>query len=227
MWKKMFTDKPKAIRSPLFILLILTVGISAVTFFFVKTQKEDVKTKEQMQKEMLPILCENRTAYLGNASQVGTLINQLPGTSNWKYSGMKMQTTEEPYELTISYQFYAKGQNKAELTKLEEVMKLEYTNTILLMALIENMGICNIELYQGDALIGSIQSDRLSLEEYFGSLYPYSENAAGMEELLSKIEEADSYSYLACHDATLKTLVFVQEGEQVFSLLEQEKNRCK
>jgi Antirepressor regulating drug resistance, predicted signal transduction N-terminal membrane component len=76
-------------------------------------------------------LMDNKTLYVGNASKVGGLIGGLPKPPGLEGKGMELQTTAEPYGVTINYT--AIDANK--LTSLD----VFYRNSILLLSLIDNV----------------------------------------------------------------------------------------
>lgn len=71
--------------------------------------------------EEKPDLFQRKGSYLGDASAVGSIVKELP--SNEAFTGMELQTKEEPYGLTLKY--------KASLSKEMIVHNASYLFTLI------------------------------------------------------------------------------------------------
>ena len=127
-------------------------------------------------------LSANRNPYIGDASANGRIIGLLPGLAGYEYAGTELQTSTEPYELTIFYR-------QTEPISVEEELEnadIMARNAMYLFAAIENMGRCQFELEPGawaehsGSMFGY---GREEMEEIYGPLYERSETPEGLRQL--------------------------------------------
>ncbi|TJY40640.1 DUF4825 domain-containing protein [Cohnella pontilimi] len=85
----------------------------------------------------LDLLLKNKTPYIGSASKVGGLISGLPRPEGLESNGIELQTTAQPYGLTIRYIKNDSAMGIHEGTINTEA--LYYRNSILLFSLIDNV----------------------------------------------------------------------------------------
>jgi beta-lactamase regulating signal transducer with metallopeptidase domain len=94
-------------------------------------------------KSALGAIGDNRTPYVGDNSKVGAIINQLPVP--WKGlvpDGFSLQTSAEPYSLTINYS----APENAEITDYLEnpfAASIQENNALLLFSSIDNLPVVN------------------------------------------------------------------------------------
>ncbi|TCZ75469.1 DUF4825 domain-containing protein [Paenibacillus albiflavus] len=82
-------------------------------------------------------LMKSKTLYVGDASKVGGLIGGMSLPEGLEGKGMELQTTAEPYGVTINYEI-----NDATGAVKEGALSGEtyYRNSVLLLSLIDNVG---------------------------------------------------------------------------------------
>lgn len=134
------------------------------------------------EEEFYRQLSANRNPYIGDASANGRIIGLLPGLVGYEYAGTELQTSTEPYELTIFYR-------QTEPISVEEELEnadIMARNAMYLFAAIENMGQCQFELEPGawaehsGSMFGY---GREEMEEIYGPLYERSETPEGLRQL--------------------------------------------
>lgn len=141
------------------------------------------------EEEFYRQLSENRNPYIGDASANGRIIGLLPGLAGYEYAGTELQTSTEPYELTIFYQQTEPISVEQELENADIMAR----NAMYLFAAIENMGRCQFELEPGAWAdhTGSICGyGREEMEAIYGPLYEKSETPEGLRQLA---EDYDAY----------------------------------
>lgn len=141
------------------------------------------------EEEFYRQLSENRNPYIGDASANGRIIGLLPGLIGYEYAGTELQTSTEPYELTIFYQQTEPISVEQELENADIMAR----NAMYLFATIENMGRCQFELESGEWADhgGSICGyGREEMEAIYGPLYEKSETPEGLRQLA---EDYDAY----------------------------------
>lgn len=151
------------------------------------------------EEEFYRFLSENRNPYIGDASANGRLLGILPGLSCYAYNGTKLQTSNEPYELTIRYKKTEPISVREEQENAETMMR----NAMYLFATIENMGRCTFSLERdGEAAEyeASYSVGREELEQIYGPLYERSKTPEGLRQL-----EEDYQAYQKELDEFLKS----------------------
>lgn len=134
------------------------------------------------EEEFYQQLSANRNPYIGDASANGRIIGLLPGLIGYEYAGTELQTSTEPYELTV---FYKQTETISQEEELENA-DIMARNAMYLFTAIENMGWCQFELEPGMWAdhAGSIFSyGREEMEEIYGPLYERSETPEGLRQL--------------------------------------------
>lgn len=146
-------------------------------------------SREAME-EALVTLVTNRTAYVGDNVSVSHIVSSLPAASGLSYQFLELETTTEPYEVTIHYRCQTDEWIDSEIPFLDAV---------LMFAAIENLEVCNIQireyLEQTPDGVSSIPQElpyeeisyrRSDMEELFGTLYPCSETKETLTELYNR-----------------------------------------
>ncbi|GAA3401391.1 M56 family metallopeptidase [Paenibacillus hodogayensis] len=82
-------------------------------------------------------LMNNKTLYVGNHIKVGGLVGGMPKPAGVEVNGLELQTTAQPYGVTIHYIM-----NDATDVSVDGAIRGEafYRNSILLLSLIDNVG---------------------------------------------------------------------------------------
>lgn len=128
---------------------------------------------------------EWRTEYIGDNSAVGNITDawlvdeQLDLVKN----GFKLQTTIEPYEVTVHYQSEQSAEDAYGINAT-----LFEQDAALLFSLIENAGVISIDI--NDQPVATYS--RQKLEEKHGDLYPRTETYEGFCELYDEIANTQS-----------------------------------
>lgn len=128
---------------------------------------------------------EWRTEYIGDNSAVGNITDawlvdeQLDLVKN----GFKLQTTIEPYEVTVHYQSEQSAEDAYGINAT-----LFEQDAALLFSLIENAGVISIDI--NDQPVATYS--RQKLEEKYGDLYPRTETYEGFCELYDEIANTQS-----------------------------------
>lgn len=147
--------------------------------------------KESME-QILDVLVENRTPYIGDSVKASKIAGALPIASGLSYQYLQLETTTQPYAVTLNY--------RLQVDNLAQVSAdTQFLEAVLMFASIENLETCTIRMNSIDEeniITGLTQTDyteisydRGHMEEMFGPLYPYSETKGGMIELYNKVLE--------------------------------------
>ncbi|MCM1252993.1 MAG: DUF4825 domain-containing protein [Clostridium sp.] len=150
------------------------------------------QSRESMMR-VLNILVENRTPYIGDAVKASKIAGALPVASGLSYQYLSLETTTEPYEVTLYYRMQV--DNDAQISA-----NTQFLEAALMFAAVENLEYCNIQIKKAEEEGSGDTSDfsgeyenityeRSHMEEMFGELYPYSESEESMVELYQKILE--------------------------------------
>lgn len=148
-------------------------------------------SRESMQNA-LSTLVKNRTPYVGDASKTSQIAGALPTASGLSYRYIELETTTEPYAVTLYY--------KMEVDNLAQIdPDTQFLEAALMFASIENLEECNIRISKieesADNFAGDEQGyeeltyERSYMEELFGPLYPCSETEAAITALYNEILE--------------------------------------
>lgn len=185
--------KPSSLVS---IVAIILVVITAVTLLTNSKQVNEVEpqtsevepqTSEDITQEytkrnaLAEELYKNKTTYIGDSSKVLALINGLPVPEGLKYKNIELQTTTNPYELHVYYEYDL--ENKVDTIDND----IEFKNAMLLFATIENIGQYTIHrTFDGGE--SRLSYTRSELEELFGKLYSYSESPEKLTRLMVSVD---------------------------------------
>lgn len=132
-------------------------------------------------EETLEILVQNRTPYVGNSINVSQIAGALFVPDGMRYQKIELQTSKEPYEITLDYVLTTP--NLADID--QNILSLD---AALLFSSVENADVCSFEFDNSSA----VTYFRTNLEETFGTLYPYSENVEKITELYNLARSATS-----------------------------------
>lgn len=132
-------------------------------------------------EETLDILVQNRTPYVGNSVNVSQIAGALFVPDGMQYRKIELQTSEEPYKVTLDYVLTV-----SDLADIDQnILSLD---AALLFATIENVDECCFRFNDSAA----VTYYRSNLEDELGSLYPYSENVEKITELYNSMISATS-----------------------------------
>ena len=106
-----------------------------------------------------------KNSYVGDNSAVSNIISRLP--AHEYLDGFELQTSQEPYEITINYKNFDKKMVKLEddsmlNASLTEILK---GNAIIILSLIKNAEIVNFNVEGHDMII----FDRATLSNNYGN----------------------------------------------------------
>lgn len=140
---------------------------------------------ESMQ-EVLDVMMENRTPYVGDSVKTSKIAGAIPTTAELGYQYLSMETTTEPYEVTLYYHLYG------EFGRADSDM--QFMGAVLMFASIENLEQCTIQIKDTNNPIlteatTEYQYSREEMEELFGPLYPCSETKESFVDLYNRVLE--------------------------------------
>ena len=144
-------------------------------------------------------LYENRTPYVGNNSKVANLISNLP--FNELSKGIELQTKDQPYGLTVTYDF---SFINVEPTALKDQLK---SSSKILFSLIENVGIVNFKIISQETTIHSFTREDAQ-QEFLHDLREYAQNIESFTILLEELvaDHSSDSSYIDLNGAITKAI---------------------
>lgn len=135
-------------------------------------------------------LMENKTLYVGNASKVGGLISGMVEPTGVEWNGMALQTTTQPYGVTINYIMNdpIHGIEEGEIN--DEVFR---RNSILLLSLIDNVDIITYSIVdnsgQNDGMVNSFTFTREQAEKLFEEdVRHYATDETSLRQLIDRLD---------------------------------------
>jgi beta-lactamase regulating signal transducer with metallopeptidase domain len=132
-------------------------------------------------------LMENKTLYVGNASKVGGLIGGMYKPTGFEWNGMALQTTAQPYGVTINCIMNDSIHGKEAGEIKGEVF---YRNSILLLSLIDNVD--NITYSIGDGSgqpVNSFTFTREQAEKLLGEdVRHYAADETSLRQLIDRLD---------------------------------------
>ncbi|EPY2276581.1 DUF4825 domain-containing protein [Clostridium sporogenes] len=147
------------------LIIILSLNLVGCGMNSEKKSKENIKNSSKVETYDL---IKYKGTYVGDNSSVGNIITNLP--ANEYRAGFSLQTTKEPYEITINYNINKNlgEENYNKFWKDNKVEKLLEKNAVVLLSLIPNAEIIKFNVDN----IGeeSYKYDRKNLEQKYGSL---------------------------------------------------------
>jgi len=136
-------------------------------------------------------LMKNKTLYIGDASRVGGIIGGLPMLENIEGVGIELQTTHQPYGLTIHYKLNSSIEKlKVELQKNDVFLR----NAMMLLSLIDNATNINFIVVDSSHPIDDLTYDYSYTREQITMLLgvdvrQYSEDETSLKELIDRMNE--------------------------------------
>ncbi|EPY6471697.1 DUF4825 domain-containing protein [Clostridium sporogenes] len=147
------------------LIIILSLNLVGCGINSEKKSKGNIKNSSKVETYDL---IKYKGTYVGDNSSVGNIITNLP--ANEYSAGFSLQTTKEPYEITINYNINKNlgEENYNKFWKDNKVEKLLEKNAVVLLSLIPNAEIIKFNVDN----IGeeSYKYDRKNLEQKYGSL---------------------------------------------------------
>lgn len=187
--------KPSSLVSIIAILLVLIIAVTLLTNskevndIDLQANKnepeisEDIISQYEERNALAVELYQNRTTYIGDNSKVLELIYKLPVPEGLKFKDIELQTTTQPYELHVYYEYDSDNM----VDKIDN--DIEFKNAMLLFSTVENMGQYTIHrTYDGGE--SRLSYRRSELVELFGDMYSYSESP---EKLIRFMGTVDNY----------------------------------
>lgn len=148
----------------------------------------------EVMEEALNTLVENRTAYVGDHVKVSKMAASLPAASGLSYRYLELETTTEPYGVTLHYRLEAGNIARTD-------SDIPFLEAVLMFSAIENLETCNIRIYDvretdeegyvdpSKMQYEVISYERKEMEALFGTLYPCSETKEMLTELYNRVLE--------------------------------------
>ncbi|CBZ03982.1 DUF4825 domain-containing protein [Clostridium botulinum] len=147
------------------LVLILSLNLIGCGINSEKKSKENIKNTSKVETYDL---IKYKGTYVGDNSSVGNIIKNLP--ANEYSAGFSLQTTKEPYEITVNYNINKNlgEENYNKFWKDNKVEELLEKNAVVLLSLIPNAEVIKFNVEN----IGeeSYKYDRKNLEQKYGSL---------------------------------------------------------
>ncbi|BDB01992.1 DUF4825 domain-containing protein [Clostridium botulinum] len=147
------------------LVLILSLNLIGCGVNSEKKSKENVKNSSKVETYDL---IKYKGTYVGDNSSVGSIIKNLP--ANEYSAGFSLQTTKEPYEITVNYKTNENlgEENYNKFWSDKKANKLLEKNAVVLLSLIPNAEIIKFNVDN----IGeeSYKYDRKNLKQKYGNL---------------------------------------------------------
>ncbi|HCL4546859.1 DUF4825 domain-containing protein [Clostridium botulinum] len=147
------------------VIIILSLNLIGCGVNSEKKSKENIKNSSKVETYDL---IKYKGTYVGDNSSVGSIIKNLP--ANEYSAGFSLQTTKEPYEVTVNYKTNENlgEENYNKFWKDKKVEELLEKNSVVLLYLIPNAKIIKFNVEN----IGeeSYKYDRKNLEQKYGNL---------------------------------------------------------
>lgn len=138
---------------------------------------------------VLDTLTANRNSYVGDNTKTAGMAQALPVAEGLSYQRIEMQTTTEPYAVTLCYNMLTDDPAQIDT-------EIFFVDAALLFASIENLGQCSFRMIDREDTVApeeesyeEITYEREDFEKLFGKLYPYSETKENLTELYNKVLE--------------------------------------
>lgn len=145
-----------------------------------------LSVSEESMQEALDTMLANRNPYVGDNVKTSCIAEVIPTTEKLTYQYLSMETTAEPYEVTIYYNM------NGSFDKADSDMM--FTGTVMMLASIENLAQCNIQIRDMNNSVPAgtyteYHYSREDMEELFGPLYPCSETKESFIDLYNRVLE--------------------------------------
>ena len=134
-------------------------------------------------------LMENKTLYVGNTSKVGGLLSGMPEPTGLEWNGIALQTTTQPYGVTINYiNDSVSGIDEAEINS-----EIYYRNSIILLSMIDNVDIITYSIVdspdQNDGIVNTFTFTREQADKLLGEdVRHYATDETGLRQLIDRLE---------------------------------------
>jgi len=131
--------------------------------------------------KMISNLLEHRSKYIGDASNVGNLLDKLPYGENKK--GMELETDSKPYGITINYRL--EDMEASSENTIKSIKPVLQDNALILFSLIENVDTVKFNILPVNV---KVQFERSEMQKYFDrGLWEYSSSKEYFKEFLMDI----------------------------------------
>lgn len=123
--------------------IIISIMITSSAIGLAGCESKDnlnIKVNENINKEDnidLKELSKYKGTKIGDSVSVSNIVEHLPG--NDSKDGLSLKTTKQPYEMTVNYRLNSEY-------KRADIENLLYTNSVVLLSLIDNLNIVNISI---------------------------------------------------------------------------------
>ncbi|WP_042273222.1 DUF4825 domain-containing protein [[Clostridium] dakarense] len=107
----------------------------------------NIKVNKDIKRESsidLKELSKYKGTKIGDSTKISNILEYLPG--NTSKDGFSLQTKKQPYEITVNYKL---GNEYKE----NNITNLLYTNSVILLSLVDNLDIVNIRLGEEHGII--------------------------------------------------------------------------
>ncbi len=143
-----------------------------------------IKTRSSVpDHKIVDRLLQHRSRYIGDASNVGNLLNKLAYGSNKE--GIELDTDSEPYGITVNYRIDDIDSSNEDSDELKHAKFVLRDNALILFSLIENVDTVKFNILPSNAVV---QFERTQLQQYFDrDLWEYSASKEDFEKFLLDI----------------------------------------
>lgn len=164
----------------MFVIAALVVGCTANPKQLQQNPLQSLNFDYHIEK-----LLENKTLYVGNFSKVSGLLSGMPEPAGLKWNGMALQTTAQPYGVTVNY---IMNDSVLELDEWEKNSEIYYRNSILLLSLIDNVDIITYSIDQNDGRINTFTLTREQADKLFGNdVRSYASDEKSLQQLIDQL----------------------------------------
>lgn len=189
--------RAKTWKRPAFILVLLTavLCITAALCLLTNPPGTSRNPHETAAPGSLQAMYDWRTKYIGDNSAVGNIIYNLTFPEDMTYQQFALQTSTEPYEVTITFALSEadKEAYDAEAPDRKQELALCQKNACIMFSLIENAGIVNFKLVdETDAAkrpLTLVYTRQWAEYETDCNLWEESDTEEEFEALYTKLEE--------------------------------------
>ena len=132
-------------------------------------------------------LMKNKTLYVGNFSKVGGLLSGMPAPTGLEWNGMALQTTTQPYGVTLNY---LTDNSVPEVDGAKKNNEIYYRNSILLLSLIDNVDSITYSIDQNDGIAQTFTFTREQIDKLFEEdIRHYATDETTLRQLIDQLKD--------------------------------------
>lgn len=185
--------RPSRWMMVVYVILIAILAISCTSnpLPFEKATQESIQSSYSGYK--LDQLMKNKTRYVGDAGRVGGLIGGTIMPIGVQWNGMALQTTTQPYGVTVNY---VRDDSTDTIEAREVKTDVFICNSILLLSLIDNVGSITYSLTDqpepSDRTANTFTFTREQAENLIGEdVRHFAEDETTLRQLIDRLETMD------------------------------------